>query len=147
MTGSARGGHWLAQLPEFRLFACFWGSMAALGVGRAAGVPHALRPLLVALVVAGCSLGLRAVPALAVGAIGWLFVTGFVVNHGGALRLTGVGDLGRLAVLLAVTQVCVLASRSLYAILTLGPRSGPDWRGTSPRPARAGRIDAMVGKR
>ena len=147
MTGSIRGGHWLAQLPEFRLFACFWGGMAALGVGRAAGAPDSLRALLVIAVVAGCSLGVRAVPALAVGVIGWLFVTGFVVNDAGALRLSGVGDLGRLVVLLGVAQGSALAGRNLYAILTPGARSGRDRSRSSPRPARAGRVDATVGKR
>jgi len=150
VTGSARGGHWLAQLPEFRLFVCFWGSMAALGVGRAAGAPNPVRALLVAVVVAGCGWGLRAGPAVAVGAIGWLFVTGFVVNDAGVLRLTGVGDLGRLVVLLGVAQVGVLADRNLYAILTLGAR----WRRRGrlrepglPRPTRAGGVDSMVAKR
>ena len=147
MTGSTRGDSWLAQLPEFRLFACFWGSMAALGVGRAAGAPDSLRALLVTVVVAGCSLGVRAVPALAVGLIGWLFVIGFVVNDGGVLRLTGVGDLGRLVVLLATAQGCAMAGRNLYAILTPGPPCGRERRHTVRRPARAGRINATVGKR
>jgi hypothetical protein len=147
MTGSTPGAHWLAELPEFRLYACFWGSMAALGVGRAAGAPDSLRTLLVIAVVAGCSLGLRALPALAVGAIGWLFVIGFVVNDGGALRLTGVADLGRLVVLLCVAQGCALAGRNLYAILTLEPRSGRDRGRPLPRSAPAGRVDTTVGRR
>jgi hypothetical protein len=137
----------LAQLPEFRLFVCFWGSMATLGFGRAGGAPDSLRTLFVTAVVAGCSLGVRAVPALAVGLIGWLFVIGFVVNDGGALRLTGVGDLSRLVVLLCVAQGCALAGRNLYAILTPGVRSGRDRSRSSPRPARGGRVDATVGKR
>lgn len=147
VTRSARGEHWLAQLPEFRLFVCFWGSMAALDVGRDVDASPAVRTVLVAVVVAGCSLGLRPVPALAVGVIGWLFVIGFVVNDGGALRLTGVGDLGRLVGLLGVAQACALAGRNPHAILASGARRGRDRRRDLPLPARAGRIDATVGKR
>jgi hypothetical protein len=87
------------------------------------------------------------VPALAVGLIGWLFVTGFVVNDGGALRLTGAADLGRLLALLGVAQACALAGRHPHAIVASGARSGGDrWRELPP-PARAGRVDATVGKR
>ena len=136
----------MAQLPEFRLFACFWGSMAVLGVGRASGAPDAVRSLCVTGVVAGCSLGLRTVPALAVGLIGWLFIIGFVVNDGGVLRVTDVGDLVPLVVLLAGGQVGGLAGRNLYAMLTLEAHGVRDPR-RAPRPARAGRVRATVGKR
>ena len=137
----------MAQLPEFRLFACFWGSMAALDVGRAADASPAVRTLLVAVVVAGCSLGLRPVPALAVGLIGWLFVIGFVVNDGGMLRLTGVADLGRLVGLLGVAQACALAGRHPHAVLAPRARSGRDRRRELPSPVRAERVDATVGNR
>ena len=134
-------------MPEFRLFACFWGSMAALDVGRAADASPAVRTLLVAVVVAGCSKGLGPVPALAVGVIGWLFVTGFVVNDGGALRLTGVADLVRLVVLLGVAQACALAGRIPHVASLPGERSGRAGRRELPPPARVGRVDATVGKR
>ena len=137
----------MAQLPEFRLFACFWGSMAALDVGRAVDASPAVRTLLVAVVVAGCSLGLCPVPALAVGVIGWLFVIGFVVNDGGALRLTGVADLERLVGLLGVAQACALAGHHPYAILASGARRRRDRRRGLTLSARAARIDATVGKR
>lgn len=147
MTGSPRGAEGLARLPEFRLLACFWGSVTTLDVGSAAGAPRWLRTLLVAMVVAACSLRLRTVPALAMGLIGWLLVTGFVVNEAGVLRLTGAGDLGRLVVLLAVALGGALAGRNLHAILTPLARRGRDRRRTVPRPAQAERIDATVGKR
>ena len=86
-------------------------------------------------------------PALAVGLIGWLFVTGFVVNDGGALRLTGVADSA------AWSHCWVWPRRARWpvAIPTRSWRQGHGADGTGdvtlPPPARAGRVDATVGKR
>ena len=61
--------------------------------------------MLAALITAAASVGISTSAAAAVGGIGWLFLTGFVVNEYGELRIHGLGDLLRLALLLSVAVI------------------------------------------
>jgi hypothetical protein len=99
---------WLFQLPGARFFGAFWGSLLAVDIGRVVSAAVWAPTLLVAGTVCLCSIGQRAVLVAAAGLTGWLIVTGFVVNDGGALVLTGVADVGRLVLLL--TCACLGAA-------------------------------------
>ena len=94
---------WLPHLQGFRLFTSFWGSLLAVDVARGVHAPPWAAMLLVVAVVGLSSLGQWTPAALMIGGIGWLVVTGFVVNAYGELALTGLADLGRLGVMLAVS--------------------------------------------
>ena len=73
-----------------RLFAAYWGSLALVDLS---GQSLAMAvPMLVGLVTA-CSIGQRWLLAAAVGAIGWCFLTGFVVNGEGDLTVHTANDL------------------------------------------------------
>jgi hypothetical protein len=91
---------WLVQLPGFRYFAVFWGSMVAVDLGRLLSSTVWASTVLLAGIVCLCSRGQRPALVAAAGVTGWLFLTGFVVNDGGALTLTGAADAGRLFLLL-----------------------------------------------
>lgn len=96
---------WLFELPGVRFFGAFWGSLLAVDVGRLASAAAWAPTLLVAGTVCVCCIGQRAVLVAASGLTGWLVVTGFVVNDGGALVLTGAADVGRLLLLLTSAYV------------------------------------------
>lgn len=96
-----------------RVAAAFGGCYLAVTVAATAGVPAPAAVLLVALLVGVCSVGAGAPAALGSALLGWLFVTGFVVNRDGVLRLTGSADVVRLVVLLAVALAVAGATRVL----------------------------------
>ncbi len=96
---------WLVQLPGFRFFATFWGSLLAVDIGRLVSVAVWAPTMLVAGTVCLCSIGQRPVLVAAAGLTGWLIVTGFVVNGDGTLALTGAADVGRLFLLLTSAYV------------------------------------------
>jgi nitroreductase len=80
-----------------RLFAAYWLSLAVVDL-------PAPGPVLVAgvlLVVAVCSVRQGLVTAVAAAGIGWLFVTGFVVDRLGELTWHGSADAVRLLLLVA----------------------------------------------
>jgi hypothetical protein len=95
----------LVQLPGFRFFATFWGSLLAVDVGRLVSVAVWAPTILVAGTVCLCSIGQRPVLVVAAGLTGWLVVTGFVVNGDGTLLLSGAADVGRLLLLLTCAYV------------------------------------------
>ena len=57
---------------------------------------------LVAMSIALICVGARPSVAVGCGLLGWLFVTGFLVNQEGVLHLAGLGDLWRLLLMVAV---------------------------------------------
>ena len=118
MTSRALEDSRLAELPAFRLFAAYWGSLLAIDVGKVLPISSWMAVSLVALVVAACSFGQRGLVAAGTGLIGWLFVTGFVVNDSGALLVKGPGDLGRLVLFVAIAGFSAASGRHLDAILT-----------------------------
>jgi hypothetical protein len=87
-------------LPSLRLAVVLWGGLALVDVTRGAPSYAGLGAL--TLLVIACSVGVAARTAAAAGAIGWLLVTGFVVNHEGLLRYDGPADVARLAFLVGV---------------------------------------------
>jgi hypothetical protein len=99
-TRAATSDHWLVQLPGLRVSAALWGSLLAVDVGRLLSDSPLLPTTLVAVTVGLCSLRQHAAVVAAAGLIGWLVVTGFVVNADGVLAVSGAGDLGRLVLLL-----------------------------------------------
>ena len=96
---------WLFELPGVRFFGAFWGSLLAVDIGRLVSAGAWTPTLLVAATVCLCCVGQKAVLVAAVGLAGWLIVTGFVVNDGGDLVLTGAADVGRLLLLLTSAYV------------------------------------------
>ena len=90
----------------------------------------------VAAVVAVSATRVRARPALALGGIGWLLLTGTVQGRNAELALTGWGDLARAVVLLTVARSGVLLDR-------LALRGGPGHsRGMNRSPRRAAATSA-----
>jgi hypothetical protein len=98
----------LTTMAGVRLAAVLWGGLLLVDLGRMAHAPSYLDLALVALLVAGASLRMRAGTALAAAAVGWLLVDGFVTHRYGSLGYDGTPDLARLALL---AGVAVLATR------------------------------------
>jgi hypothetical protein len=92
-----------------RLGVVLWGGLALVDITRTAPPYAALGAL--ALLVIACSVGLGPRAAAAAGVVGWLLVTGFVVNGEGTLRYDGPGDLARLALLVGVALLASGARR------------------------------------
>jgi len=92
------------------------GGAAALFVVTAVapglGVPTRYTVMLVALITAAASVGIPIPAAVSIGGIGWLFLTGFVVNENGELRIHGLADWLRLALLLGVAALVSHATRA-----------------------------------
>jgi hypothetical protein len=95
----------------FNLASAFGISFLLVAVSDVVGLPTYWAVALIALVVALCSTGATWPASLGVGVIGWLFVTGFVVNSLGELHITGLSDVGRLLLLVGVAVVSTAASR------------------------------------
>ncbi len=95
----------LHTAPSYRLFVVFWGGLALVDVARAAHAPAVLQVVLLATLVGACCIRQGRGTALACSGIGWLLVTGFVVNAYGELHLTGPADGVRLAILALVALV------------------------------------------
>lgn len=89
----------LSHAPATRVFLAFWGGLAVVDVARAGQAPPPLQVALLAALAGACSVGQRALSAVAVAGIVWLIVLGFVVNVTGELAVTGPGDGWRLALL------------------------------------------------
>ena len=113
-------------MPAFRLFVSRWGSLLAVDLARSVNSPAWVAVLLVGAVVGFSSLGQWAPAALLVGGIGWLVVTGFVVNHQGDLSLSGPADLGRLGALLGVGLLGWRLPRLRGALTVRGERADHD---------------------
>jgi hypothetical protein len=99
MDDHARPHARTAPAPPYHLFTAFWGGLLLVDVGRAAHAPAAVQLALIAVLGAACCVHHGIGTALAVAGIGWLVVTGFVVNSGGDLSVRGPGDVLRLVVL------------------------------------------------
>ena len=90
---------YLVTAPPYRLFVVFWGGLAVVDVARAADAPDSTQIGLLAVLVAACCLGQGRGTTLAVAGVGWLVVTGFVVNDYGELTFTDPADAARLVLL------------------------------------------------
>jgi hypothetical protein len=137
-------GGWLTRLPESRLLLSFWGALLAVDAGMVAGVSRVISIVLVAVVVAACSARQRAVVAVPIGFVGWLVVTGFVINDYGELALTGSGDLWRLVALLAMALVSGNGGKLLDEILTRSARVEATGRRTFREAAGTERIESSA---
>lgn len=96
-------GHGPAQVctsSGVRLFAAYWGCLAAVDLTRSAPEPLALGVVVV--LVTAFSHHQHTGTAAAVGLIGWLFVDGFVSHAHGVLAVDGPGDVARLALFVTV---------------------------------------------
>ncbi|HEX6918634.1 MAG TPA: hypothetical protein VF314_00225 [Actinomycetes bacterium] len=82
-------------------------------VDHVAGWPISVGLALVTVVTAACCVRVRLPIALGVAVLGWAFLTGFVVNHYGQLRVTGTGDLWRLLMLLGTAALVSRATTPL----------------------------------
>jgi hypothetical protein len=89
------------------LFVAYWGSVTAVDVTGAGPVAVGA----VALVVVVCSLRQRLGVAVGVAGIGWVFVTGFVANAGGALAVHGPADAVRLLLLVSAGVAAAALTR------------------------------------
>jgi hypothetical protein len=89
----------LSHAPATRFFLAFWGGLAVVDVARAGQAPPGVQVAVLAALAGACSVGQRAVSAVAVAGVVWLIVLGFVVNLTGELAITGPGDGWRLALL------------------------------------------------
>ena len=125
-----------SRLPGFRLCTSLWGSLLVIDVAR--GAPPWVSILLVGLVVALSSLGQSPGLALIAGGIGWLVVTGFVVNDLGVLAVSGWADALRLLVLLGAAELGSLGGRQLEATLASRRRAEPETHRTPKVLAPAG---------
>ena len=90
------------RLEATRLAVALWGGLAVLDLAHLAGAAPLVQFALVALLVAGCSRGVRRPTALCVAGIGWLLVNGFVVHQLGQLGFVGAADLASATLLVAV---------------------------------------------
>ena len=89
-----------AYFPSVRVAGVLWVGLALVDLTRTAPSYAGVGAL--TLLVIACSVGARVRTAAAAGVIGWLLVTGFVVNHDGTLRYDGPSDLVRLGLLVGV---------------------------------------------
>lgn len=99
-----RGDLWPTTVPAL----AFAGDFVGVTADRAVGLPTVAGVVVVATVTALCSRRVNAVTALGVAVLGWLFVTGFVLNRYGELhvhRLTGVA---LLVLLLAIAEATAM---------------------------------------
>lgn len=102
--GLAWGDLWPTSAPAL----AFAGDFVGVTADRAVGLPTVAGVVVVATVTALCSRRVNAVTALGVAVLGWLFVTGFVLNSYGELhvhRLTGVA---LLVLLLAIAEATAM---------------------------------------
>ncbi|MFL6107536.1 MAG: hypothetical protein ACJ72L_11275 [Marmoricola sp.] len=97
-----------------RLFVVLWGGMAAASIGLGpAGLRPALVLALVLALVGACALGLPLRHELAVAAVGWMVLDGFVAHSYGDLAF-GRPDLALvLLVLLVVAPAAVLSGNGV----------------------------------
>lgn len=92
----------LTRKPDLALAWAFGGSFVVVTAAHVLGLPHYVSLSLVGVVTA---LSARRAPlgqAVGGAVLGWLFVTGFVMNGYGELRYHGFADVERLLLLLGV---------------------------------------------
>jgi hypothetical protein len=99
------------QPAGFNLASAFGVSFLLVAASHVVGLSTFWAVSLIALVVAVCSAGATWPASLGVGVIGWLFVTGFVINSLGELHVTGLSDVSRLLLLVGVAVFSTAASR------------------------------------
>lgn len=92
--------------------ACGGGCVFAIAVVLS-GAPRVTIVAALAAAVAAWSLRAPTIAGVLLGGMAWLFLTGFDVNAGGALRFTGWPDLVRLSVLVAAGLAGVATGRFL----------------------------------
>ena len=86
-------GRHVAGLLAGRLFVVFWGGLVVIDLGLASGLPAPVTGGALVVLTAGCSWRQGWVGSVAVAAVSWLMVNGFVENAAGQLALTGRADL------------------------------------------------------
>jgi hypothetical protein len=101
----------VSQPAGFNLAAAFSTSLLLVAASQVVALPAYWAVALIVIVVALCSTGATWPASLGVALIGWLFVTGFVINSLGELHVTGLSDLWRLLLLVGVAVVSTAASR------------------------------------
>lgn len=101
----------VSQPAGFNLAAAFGASSLLVAASHVVGLPTYWAVALIALVVALCSTGGTWPASLGVGVIGWLFVTGFVINSRGELHITGSPDVWRLLLMVGVAVLSTAVSR------------------------------------
>jgi hypothetical protein len=101
----------VGQPAGFNLAPAFGVSFLLVAVSHVVDLSTFWAVALISLVVALCSTGATWPASLGVGVIGWLFVTGFVINSLGELHVTGWSDAWRLLLLVGVAVVSTAASR------------------------------------
>lgn len=100
------------QPAGINLAAAFSTSFLLVAVAQVVGLSTYEAVTLIAIVVGLCSTGATWPATLGVAVIGWLFVTGFVINSRGELHITGLPDLSRLLLMLGVAVASRAAGRS-----------------------------------
>ena len=95
------GAAWWLGIAGVRVFGVLWGGLLVVASARAVSAPLAVVTALMLGVVVVASVSQPRYVACGAAVTAWLVVTGFAVNDGGELRVTGVGDGVRLAVILA----------------------------------------------
>ena len=118
-----RSGHALSTtrsqetLDGLRVCLAFGASYLAVTASVAAGLSVVGGCWLVAVSIALICVGARPSVAVGCGLLGWLFVTGFLVNQEGVLHLAGLGDLWRLLVMVAVPLAASAVGRRGSTVL------------------------------
>jgi hypothetical protein len=107
------------ERPMTRLESAAWtlasGSVTVFALSAVLrGQPWLSAFLAIAVVVTLWARRAPLVAGMALGVVGWLFLTGFDVNSLGNLWLSGMGDVVRLLVLIAVAPAVALAGRLLW---------------------------------
>jgi hypothetical protein len=118
-----RDRRWLLALSASRPFVALWGGLLVVDAVRV--LPDRLLPALgaMALLVAVCSWHQGPAVAGGVALTGWALVTGFVVNAGGLLTVSGFDDVARALLLLGCA-----AAGSLLGSLVGGPARSWRWQ-------------------
>ena len=99
------------QPAGFNLAAAFTTSLLLVAGAHVVELPTYWAVALIAIGVGLCSTGATWRASLGVAVIGWLFVTGFVINRLGELHVTGLPDAWRLLLMVGVAVVSTAASR------------------------------------
>lgn len=99
------------RLETTRLAVALWGGLAVLDLARLLDAAPLVQVVLIAVLVAGCSRGVRRATALCVAGIGWLLVNGFVMHQFGQFAFVGLGDLGSALLLVTVALAAAGGAR------------------------------------
>ena len=93
----------LRDASSYRLFGALWGSLAVVDVADVLRAPDLVATSVIVVLVAGCSLGVDVITAMATAGTGWLVADGFVVHRYGELGWQGLSSLALVAVLVGAS--------------------------------------------